>query len=132
MTLSVKICLVMNDFYCLYRRSGFYRKTLAEYLEVDLRTIKRWEQSSKPPVAVVKLLQYLGNDLGFINKDWSGFYFYQGELCSPEGNQVRPGQIRAHPYLQQTVDFRAAESVRLKAEIEQLKSFPVFNRKSAF
>ena len=116
----------MNDFYCLYRQAGYFRSSLAEYLSVTERTVKNWETKNNPPVAVIKLLNILKNDLSHLGDDWIGFRFIDGELVTPENEFVSAGKIRAHKYLQMTVDFRGKENTRLKQEIERLKSPAAF------
>jgi len=112
----------MNDFYFLYRKAGFFRNTLAEYLEVTVKTVSRWEQTNKPPVSVVKLLNVLNNDLSHMGSDWVGFRFISGELVTPEDEFITAGKIRAHKYLKMTIDFREQENTRLKQEIDRLNS----------
>jgi len=116
----------MNDFYLLYRQAGYFRTSLAEYLSVTEKTVKRWEETSKPPVAVVKLLNVLKNDLSHLGSDWIGFRFIDGELVTPENEFVAAGKIRAYKYLKMTIDFRAEENTRLKQQIERLKSPKAF------
>lgn len=112
----------MNDFYLLYRQAGYFRSSLAEYLNVTEKTVKRWEETSNPPVVVVKLLNLLKNDLSHLGDDWIGFRFIKGELVTPENEFVSPGKIRAYKYLKMTIDFRAEENTRLKQEIDRLNS----------
>lgn len=116
----------MNDFYLLYRQAGYFRSSLAEYLNVTEKTVKNWELSNKPPVAVVKLLNLLKNDLSHLGDDWIGFRFIKGELVTPENEFVSPGKIRAYKYLKMTIDFRAEENSRLKQEIDRLNSPKAF------
>jgi transcriptional regulator with XRE-family HTH domain len=112
----------MNDFYLIYRQAGFFQKTLADYLGVTSKTVRNWEKTNKPPIAVIKLLQLIANDLSHLGNDWAGFRFIAGELVTPENEFVSPGKVRAHKYLQMTIDFRVEENTRLKLEIERLKS----------
>lgn len=112
----------MSDFYLLYRKAHFYQDTLADYLGVSIKTIRRWESINKPPAAVTKLLQLLANDLSHLGKEWSGFRFIDGELVSPENDFIAPGKIRAHKFLLMTIDFRECENNKLKQELDQLRS----------
>lgn len=130
MTLSVEICLkTMNDFYLLYRKAYFYQDTLADYLGVSIQTIRRWEITNNPPIAVIKLLQLLANDLSHLGKEWSGFRFIAGELVTPEDQFVAPGKIRAHKYLLMTIDFRERENLKLKQQLAEMSSKTSFNRR---
>jgi transcriptional regulator with XRE-family HTH domain len=103
----------MIDFYQLRLDAGFTRKSLSEYLSISQQTVRNWDRKGAP-VTVVKLLQLLANDLSHLGSAWSGFYFYNGELKSPEGDYYRAGDIRAIPYLRMTSDFQAEEISRLK------------------
>lgn len=116
----------MTDFYLLYRQAGYFRSSLAEYLSVTEKTVKRWEETSNPPVAVVKLLNILKNDLSHLGDDWIGFRFIDGHLVTPEDYFVTPGKIRAYKYLKMTIDFRADENAKLKEEIDRLTSPKAF------
>ncbi|GEM_PF-940866 len=128
-----KICLkVMTDFYLLYRKAGFFRSSLADYLSVGIPTIKRWEQTNNPPVSVIKLLEILNNDLSHLGDQWSGFRFIQGELVTPENEFVAPGKIRAHKYLAMAIQFRERENAKLRQDIEQLQPKTQFNSRVSF
>jgi hypothetical protein len=116
----------MTDFYLLYRQAGYFRSSLAKYLSVTEKTVKRWEITNKPPVAVIKLLNLLKNDLSHLGVDWIGFRFIAGELVTPENEFVSPGKIRAYKYLKMTIDFRADENAKLKEEIDRLTSPKAF------
>jgi transcriptional regulator with XRE-family HTH domain len=111
------------DFLKLRWQAGFKRKGLSEYLGVSERTVRNWE-SKGAPVAVVKLMQLLSNDLSHLGGDWTGFYFYNGELMSPEGDYIRPGEIRASPYLKMSNQFRAEEIIRLKSKLDSSRTQP--------
>jgi transcriptional regulator with XRE-family HTH domain len=116
----------MNDFYLLYRQAGYFRSSLAEYLSVTEKTVKNWEHKNNAPVAVIKLLNLLKNDLSHLGDDWSGFRFIEGHLVTPEDYFVTPGKIRAYKYLKMTIDFRAEENARLKQEIDRLNAPKAF------
>jgi len=64
----------------------------------------------------------LSDDLSHLGADWTGFHFSDSELYSPEGEVLRPGQIRAHKYLKMTIGFRDKENAKLKQEVERLRS----------
>ncbi len=122
----------MNELYCLYRQAGFFRKTLATYLNVSPITVKRWEMSNKPPVAVVKLLHILINDLSHLGDEWAGFYFFNGELVTPESEFITPGKIRAHRFLNMSIDFLNEDNRKLKQEIERLELCTAFPKRVTF
>lgn len=89
----------MNSFYLLYRQAGFFRNSLANSLSVTPKTIRNWERQKNPPVAAVKLLNLLKNDLSRLGFEWVGFRFISGELVTAEDEFVSAGKIRAHKYL---------------------------------
>ena len=102
------------DFELLYRRQ-FQRETLAKYLEVTIQTVKRWEETNKPPISVVKLLQLLNTDLSHLGKEWKGFRFFENRLYTPENEPIQAGHIRAIKYNRMTIDFLMDEREKARA-----------------
>jgi len=91
------------DFYKLIRKCGYDRAGIAKYLHVTTATIKRWEDSNKPPRAVFLLLNCLAGQLGFLPNEFEGFYFFDGDLYTPEKQALRAGEIRAIKYYQHAI-----------------------------
>jgi len=118
------------DFYKTYREAGFHRDTLAKYIDVSEQTIKRWEKTDRPPRAVFLLLKILGKKLDYVNAGFAGFYFWNGELYTPERTPITAGQIRSIPFLNMTIEFyHQQERSRSKAVI-QAERFNVIDFKS--
>ena len=78
-------------------------------------------------MAVIKRLNLIKDDLSHLGDNWIGFRFIGGEPVTPENVFVSDGKISAYKYLNMTVDFKGKENVRLKQEIERLKSPKAFS-----
>ena len=91
------------DFYKLVRECGFNREAIAEYLDVTEQTVRRWEKTNRPPKAVFLLLDVLSGGLGFVSDEFKGFYFFKGDLYTPENEAFRAGEIRAIKYYQHAI-----------------------------
>jgi hypothetical protein len=100
------------DFYQLWREAGFNSvHKLARFLDVCPRTVRNWERSGRPPVAVRRLLDLLAGDLGGLHPDWAGFRFHGAELRGPNSEWITPGMIRAYPHLERAVEHFRAEAL---------------------
>lgn len=108
------------DFELLYRKQ-FNRDGLAKYLNVTTTTIKRWEKTNKAPLAVVRLMQVLSNDLSHLGEEWKDFYFYNQRLYTPENEPVQAAHIRAIKYHRMTLDFLRSEKSKAVNQAEQYK-----------
>ena len=121
------------EFYKLIRKCGYDRAGIAKYLHVTTATIKRWEDSNKPPRAVFLLLNCLAGQLGFLPNEFEGFYFFEGELYTPENQAVRAGEIRAIKFNQQTINFYREKdkrkSVRHDEDLKIIQFKPLNSRK---
>ena len=69
-----------SDFAYLRHRAGFDQQAAARFLNVSLRTIRRYEKYGAPRVAVLALAARGGEYPG-----WEGFMFRDGELRSTTG-----------------------------------------------
>ena len=108
------------DFELLYRQQ-FNREGLAKYLDVTTRTIKRWEETNKAPLAVVRLMQVLNKDLSHLGEEWKDFYFYNQRLYTPENEPVQAAHIRAIKYHRMTIDFLRSEKSKAVNQAEEYK-----------
>ena len=108
------------DFELAYRKQ-FNRKGLAEYLEVTEKTVKKWEETNKPPIAVSKLIKLLNTDLSHLGKEWTGFYFHNQRLYTPENEPVQAGHIRAIKYNRMALDFLKRERSKDVDYVDELK-----------
>lgn len=109
------------DFYALYRKHGFDKDTLSKLIEVTPRTIQRWESNNNPPIAVIKLIQMLGQDFSFIGDNWKGFRVINGELVTPEDEFIRAGEIRSIAFLKQTISALKRENQNLLIRCESME-----------
>lgn len=88
----------MNDFTLLRVQNGFTRDQLADYLGLNVRTIRRYE-SNRAPKYVIRAVRALS---GFIeHPNFEGWRFHQGLLYTPENEGFKSGLIRAIPYITQ-------------------------------
>lgn len=101
----------------------FTVSTLADYLaDTSLRTVQRWYQQDRAPVAVIKLLQCLKGDLGMIHPDWSGWLLKEdGLIWSPEGRYFDCGEMRAWQYRYAMISELKQHNAELKNKIKELE-----------
>lgn len=72
---------------------------LAQVTGVHLDTARRWKRAGKVPAHYAPLIALrIEGDLGLITDQWKGFRLAQGDLWTPEGTPVSPGEVRAIPY----------------------------------
>jgi transcriptional regulator with XRE-family HTH domain len=94
------------DFILIRAQAGFSKKRLAQYLDVTPQTVRNWDKgSTKPPTAVLKLLSILSKDLEFLGSEWTGFRFWKNEIITPEGDYLRPSDLRANRWTRKALDF---------------------------
>ncbi len=82
------------DFAYLRHRAGFDQQAAARFLNVSLRTIRRYEKYGAPRVAVLALAARGGEYPG-----WEGFMFRDGELRTPQGDLVTRTVVENQDYL---------------------------------
>lgn len=68
---------------------------------VSRRTWGRWMRGlARVPRSALLLLRICAQgELPAAGPEWDGWRFYRGALLTPEGVEVKPGEIRAMPYL---------------------------------
>lgn len=65
----------------------------AELLEVDIRTVRNWENgSTKIPYSAFKLVRLLGG-YAILGKGWEEWSVYDGKLFSPSGRSFLPHEL---------------------------------------
>lgn len=95
---------------------GIPAARIARLLGVHLDTARRYKRSGRMPRAIARYLELrLAGELGFVDTAWRGFRLVAGQLVTPEGATLRPGEIRAVPIRLQQI----AELERLAAEPRQ-------------
>lgn len=99
---------------------GFPAELLARRLGVSIETARRYKRTGRMPAAMARLLELrIQGELGFMDTAWHGFRLVRGELVTPEGSTIRPGEVRALPINRQ----RMAELERLALEPRQWQLF---------
>ena len=83
-----------EGFYVARRRAGLTMMQVAELLEVDIRTVRNWENSScKIPYAAFRLMRMAGG-YSLLGKAWEGWALWQGKLFSPAGRSFEPHELQ--------------------------------------
>lgn len=102
------------DALCMVPLGGFANlgaREIARLTDSAERSARRWIRDGLAPRLVVRFLQLLTDaPLGALSPPWDGWTLRRGKLCSPDGHEFAPGEIRALPLrLQQ---LRALERER--------------------
>ena len=114
--------------------AGLIEDYLADYLQVDLKTLRRWKRGTcKPPHAVTLLLRLkFEADLSALGgPDWEGF------RMSPDGKFYPPfwargfdaGQLKAMFFMVQDAWADKRDLERLRAELADLRKSEAFFRR---
>lgn len=105
--------------------AGIDKQYLADYLQVDIKTMRRWVSgTSKPPhSAIIALRLHLDGDLSAIGgADWAGFVLRGGKLTAPMHHRpFDPFQIQAMFFEVQASRHHQNEVKRLELELAKLK-----------
>jgi Phage protein len=89
---------------------GLSARLMAELAGVHIDTARRWKRKRRIPPAYIAIVQLkLDGDLGVLAQDWRGWRVLRGELVTPEGWSVRPGEIRSIPYRAQQLSALEVE-----------------------
>jgi len=92
----------MENFYFLYTSAGLKNEQeLAELFEVNLKTVKKWRSTRKPPRAVFLYLKLLAGELSGVHKNWHGFRLSKDAIESPTGDFIYYHEIKAIKYVYQ-------------------------------
>lgn len=96
---------------------------LAEYLDVDVRTVRRWQAGKTPPPPIIKLLRMrLGDISGLLGANWEGFHFGRdGLLYHPFYKYgFSAAEIRGMFFEVKEIAWHRKETARMKAELHRL------------
>lgn len=110
-----------------WRRAGLTRGAFCEWADISPRTLARWESAHDAPALAVRALELLAGGIAGLpgaGPEWNGWQFARGLLVSPEGDEVRPGDIRALPYLRALVNELRRERDALAADVARLTPAP--------
>lgn len=84
---------------------GIPAPLIAQVTGASVETARRWKRTGRMPAAVAALLDLrLAGELGQVDDTWRGFRLARGQLWTPEGTPVTPGDIRAIPLRRQQLD----------------------------
>lgn len=104
----------------MHETYGWSALALARACKVHPDTARRWKRAGKLPALAALLLEIRGGgELGAVDEAWRGFVLSRGQIWTPEGAGVRPGDVRALPLL---VDL-VGELQRERARPRQLPLF---------
>ena len=79
---------------------------VAAVLGVPVRTARYWRRQGRMPEAFGRLWDIANDpDLGVINEQWRGYKLRDGNIITPEGRTVTPGDIRALPYTNDLLNY---------------------------
>jgi hypothetical protein len=83
-------------------------------------TARRWKRLLRVPAWLERLVQlFIDGHLGELHGAWRGWHLVRGELITPEGRGLTPGQLYALPYLREQVRALELELQRLRAAMTQ-------------
>lgn len=100
-------------------------QSIADYLGVSVRTVKRWKDGHPLPTTCRRLLQLRYGDLsGLLGSDWQGFTFGQdGLLYHPFFKYgFSADEMRGWFFGRQELAHLRREVKRLERELHQLKA----------
>ena len=96
-------------------------QSIADYLQVTLRTVRRWKRGTAdaPHSAVLALRLHLHCELGALHPDWEGFTLHAGKLHTPGvfKRPFSPEGILGMFFTVQEVRWSRKELKRLSAEL---------------
>lgn len=88
-------------------------KALCRYLNINERTIRRWQQDGAQ-IAVVLLLDVIGGHIGKVLPDWDGWLIKGDAVICPQNQQASQGEIRALFWQYQRIRTLTSELRRLR------------------
>lgn len=96
-------------------------QSIADYLQVSLRTVRRWKAGAAeaPHSAVLAIRLHLHCDLGALHPDWQGWAIGKGLLYTPGvfKRPFEPFQLLGMFFTVQEVHWSRKELKRLGAEL---------------
>lgn len=97
---------------------------VAEYLEISLSTVKRYDKTNKAPRAVIECLLMIGGKFPSIavkQNGFAGWSFGQGYLWSPGGERFTSGDILASRINQELINALYRSNLKLRKQKEEKK-----------
>ena len=84
---------------------GISSGLIARLTGAHIDTARRWKRTGTMPAAIAALLELrLEGELGLVDQLWRGFRLAGGQLWTPEGAPITPGDIRAIPFRRLQLD----------------------------
>lgn len=110
-----------REFAVAHHSSALFRREGAALCGVSLRTYQRWMRGdTRAPGAALRLIRLAGpGGLEHLHRDWRGWSLtLKGELVSPYGRILTPGDIDAEPYYRRLSEILKERIAALQAQIE--------------
>lgn len=100
-----------------YTLKDFQISEIARLCHVSLKTAKRWRDGTTCPPSYAVLI--LIGDLGALNPQWYGWRLRDNTLITPDGIELRQGDVQALPFMRQQIqiyqlEFRQMQMVHYK------------------
>jgi hypothetical protein len=101
---------------------GISIKEIARICQVDLTTARRWKRGARcPPKSALLLI--LG-DLGAFGNEWRGWIIREDKLISPEGWEIKAGEVLAVPLMRQQIAVYQSELRQIAARVLMMQEQP--------
>jgi transcriptional regulator with XRE-family HTH domain len=82
-----------DDFHLARRKAGLTREMVADMLDIDVRTVRNWENGQCAiPYAAFRLIR-MAAGYSLLGEKWEGWGFYDGKLFSPAGRSFAPHEL---------------------------------------
>ena len=124
------------DFLSARHAARMTTQEVADYLELSIRTVRRYEKTGKAPKSVIECLLMIGGHCPTYSRrnDFTGWSFGSGFLWSPEGEKFTSGDVRAgkHALLQLDTEFQIRTQKQRQFESQMTSNvilFPLNPRK---
>jgi transcriptional regulator with XRE-family HTH domain len=92
---------------------GIPAEEIARRCGVSLKTAQRWKRGATRMPKTSAMI--LAGDLGCFDPAWKGWILRKGQIISPEGWAVTPGDLLALPLMRSQITAYQAEQRRVQA-----------------
>jgi|GEM_PF-1178529 len=92
---------------------------VADYLEISLSTVKRYDKTGRAPKAVIECLRMIGGqfpEFGRTKNTFAGWSLGQGYLWSPAGERFTSGDVLSVRINQQLIESLYRSNLKLRKE----------------
>lgn len=111
----------------LRQNAHLSRRACADYLQVDLSTINRYDNEKSPaPFAVCELLRVIAGYLPSLalTRNFEGWHYGGEYLYTPEGNRYTDKDIKSLPFLYDQLREQRKKIRELEKQINELTPSP--------